>query len=611
MSQSELILDLRRNPILQYNFYKIPDQSASVKQSIKSISLPFLDDFSKESIYPDAGLWLDSNVFINRDYPIAPPSIGVATFDGVSKTGNPYDTTLVSTLSFPADVLTSAPINLSLLPADNVFLSFYWQAEGRGNDPEASDTLLLQFYNPTTQIWKTVWFKNGYDPAANDTSFKLVHLPIVDTAWLKNDFQFRFRNYATTSGNVDHWHIDYVYLDKNRTAADTVFSDVSFVYNTGSLLKNYYAMPRQQYITTEMKSALSFTIRNNDTIVKNTSLKDTIFNSTGTAECSYNAGNANFPSYFNSGYISNPLFSNPATSDAPLYSFPAILPKDSTFTLEAILSASPDKNRWNDTLRFRQVFENYFAYDDGTTEGGYGINLSGAQIAYQFKLNVTDTLFALNMVFNWMGPNVNQQPFKIRVWADNGSGSPGALIYEDTIANPNYQYVYHSGWGNLTNMYFPYILKTPQVLSGTIYVGFIQYTNPTTTLLNLGLDKNTDARNKMFYNIGSGWSLSALNIPCSWMIRPVFGSKKGLAGISSSGNAHQILVYPNPTTGVIELPTANYSSSEIFQSDGKKIHTPLLADRFIDLSEFPNGLYLLRMVLDNGQIGTARIIVQH
>ena len=135
----EVLTDLTTNPAIVKRYSEKHFSNAKNKfVTLDTIALPFLDDFSKEDIYPDASLWIDSNVFINRDYPIQPPTLGAATFDGVSKTGCPYDTTAGSTVSLPADKLTSKPINLALTPGDSVYLSFYCQAEGRGNDPESS-----------------------------------------------------------------------------------------------------------------------------------------------------------------------------------------------------------------------------------------------------------------------------------------------------------------------------------------------------------------------------------------------------------------------------------------------------------------------------------------
>ena len=53
------------------------------------------------------------------------------------------------------------------------------------------------------------------------------------------------------------------------------------------------------------------------------------------------------------------------------YAYPT-LANTTSYNIECILNTTPDFNRWNDTLRFTQNFDNYYAYDDGTAEGGYG-----------------------------------------------------------------------------------------------------------------------------------------------------------------------------------------------------------------------------------------------
>ena len=120
---------------------------------------------------------------------------------------------------------------------------------------------------------------------------KLTELPIRhsnrqlsgsdDPRFLKTGFQFRFTNYASLSpnqndpsmvGNCDHWNIDYVLLDKNRNAGDTIFADVAFTLPLRSVLKNHEAMPWKQYREIELQemgSSIPIHYRNNDTIIRN------------------------------------------------------------------------------------------------------------------------------------------------------------------------------------------------------------------------------------------------------------------------------------------------------------------------------------------------------
>ncbi|TAL60341.1 MAG: T9SS type A sorting domain-containing protein [Bacteroidetes bacterium] len=611
----EVLTDLTTNPVITKKYSQ--RQTSSDKHqftTLDTIQLPFLDDFSKEDIYPDAALWLDSNIYINRDYPIQPPTLGAATFDGVSKSGCPYDTTLTNNgASLPADILTSKPINLALIPADSVYLTFYWQAEGRGNDPEASDTLLLDFFNPTTQLWANIWYKKGYNPSSSDTVFRLVSIPITDPAYLKNAFQFRFRNKATISGNVDHWHIDYVLLDKNRNMGDTIFSDVAFAYNCRSLLKNYYAMPWRQYQASEMKTNLDFFIRNNDTIQKNTSFDYEIYDNTGGTEATYSGGSNNCKPYITDGYWDYPPISNPQIGTTP-YSYPT-LTDIASFSIECALGTTlNDKDKWNDTLRFKQNFHNYYAYDDGTMEAGYGLNVYGGQMAYKFSLNTQDTLVAVQMLFNWIAPKVSYRQFKIRVWADAG-GIPGTVIYEDTLVSPKYQYQFHDDWGNLTNMFYPYKLTTPQPLSGIFYVGLVQYCcNGNNELLNIGYDKNTNSASKMFYDAGNGWTPTALAQKGSWMIRPVFGDTAGVLSVQEN-IISSFKIFPNPSNGQFKVQSkmadVRWQMADVYNVFGEKIYSVINSSdhSFIDLNDKSNGIYFLRITDEKGATHSQKLIL--
>ena len=45
-----------------------------------------------------------------------------------------------------------------------------------------------------------------------------------------------------------------------------------------------------------------------------------------------------------------------------------------------------------DSMVYRQGFYNYYAYDDGTPEMGYGVVPSGAAFAVRFELSDYDTI---------------------------------------------------------------------------------------------------------------------------------------------------------------------------------------------------------------------------
>src|SRR5664279_2866702 len=76
-----------------------------------TLQLPFFDDFASTTIYPDQRLWTDSFAFINSQFPVNPPTVGVATMDALNQNGAIYSNASYS--SFPADKLSSQYINLN------------------------------------------------------------------------------------------------------------------------------------------------------------------------------------------------------------------------------------------------------------------------------------------------------------------------------------------------------------------------------------------------------------------------------------------------------------------------------------------------------------------
>ncbi len=182
-----------------------------------------------------------------------------------------------------------------------------------------------------------------------------------------------------------------MYLDKNRNAADTTFADVAFRTPVRSLLKTHEAMPwkqfRQIYLQ-EMGSSIPIHYRNNDKIVRNVTrnfeIRDTY---TNTLSYSFSAGATNIDPLTNVDYNANLIYTfNTVNNDSALFKITCYLKTDDFDPKE------------NDTLYYNQVFSNYFAFDDGSSEGGYGINGQGsrnAMVAYRFKSFIQDTLRAV------------------------------------------------------------------------------------------------------------------------------------------------------------------------------------------------------------------------
>ncbi|HWY39127.1 MAG TPA: hypothetical protein VNY73_11245, partial [Bacteroidia bacterium] len=159
-AQGEELRPLGGNSILMYHQQKSTHNDAR-KAAATATYLPFFDDFSYNGPYADTNRWnMYKSVFVNHTYPIAPPTIGVVTFDGLARNGYPYNI-YATTGSFLSDTLLSVPIRLDftdatqtvpLSPADSIYLSFYYQAKGRGDVPEPNDVLNLFFFGPNDSL---------------------------------------------------------------------------------------------------------------------------------------------------------------------------------------------------------------------------------------------------------------------------------------------------------------------------------------------------------------------------------------------------------------------------------------------------------------------------
>ena len=90
--------------------------------------------------------------------------------------------------------------------------------------------------------------------------------------------------------------------------------------------------------------------------------------------------------------------------------------------------------KMNDTVIHEQLFMDYYAYDDGTAEAGYGLRGSGTAgglVAMKYNSYQADYLGGVNISFNQVYDSLNLgYYFKLVVW-DEDEGKPGSVIWED------------------------------------------------------------------------------------------------------------------------------------------------------------------------------------
>lgn len=664
-------------------------------RSQSALKLPFFEDFSNYTGYPNPELWLDRTGFVNNTFAIHPPTIGVVTLDAIDENGKVY--AHATTNTFPADTLTSRPIRLDtnfstnrpISISDSIYFSFFYQPGGGyieqpweiiGNQPETSDKLVLEFgfatgemifsgyaytdyiltdtyyagdsipnyYIPGTYyvfesigypgqiiqmpsdslfadeyVWDQVWSANGTSLnswLAEDALcfFKQVIIPIEDEKYLRNNFQFRFRNYASLedngitgwASNVDQWHIDYIRLDIRRNREEYMHpNDVAFVEPTTSFLKKYQSMPWNQFRETDMKSNFKNYLSNLSANDLNTNYTYSIYKDGVLYADAYTSNNENANPFSTHGFHTYDKHADPEIT----FTIANDGRDSATFKLVHVFQierAVSDIRNENDTMIYYQKFHNYYAYDDGTPESGYTIlstaNDPDISFAMLFTLAEPDTLRSVRMFFNGVHENANNAAFTLKVWkatiAPNGDTIPGKEIYSQEALFPRYGYHFLD--------FVDYALENPMLVSGMIFVGFHQNHN---VQLNLGFDQNTDARGNFLYKISNDWAKSFLK--GSPMLRITLGKYFDPNKIPENKSiAKNIKLYPNPTTSIAKIeisdPSIQVEQIMIYDVYGKLLDIQQInpTDIHVDLQRFSPGIYLLRLQNARQLIHTVKVV---
>ncbi len=594
----------------QYNKeIRYAERETSVNRAA-GIALPFIDDFSRYSLPtndPEVPLewqmWTDNTARINNSMAINPLTVGVATLDGLDHTGYPYDFSGPFTYG-SADTLTSCPINLAGLNAeDSVKLVFHYEGGGQGNAPEFEDELLVEFLVPNSDppLWQEVWTVSG----VGSGSFQRVFIHVNDALWLTDDFQFRFRNYSSLSGNLDHWHIDYVWLDDDIEDADFEIIDVSAIGHETSLTLGYNTVPWEHY-----QSSPETVMLPNTTVQFRNLDQDRNINF-GTKVYFDGAEIADMTQGLNTALNGFSNFIQPfSINDNTPNSF--MFPTDvndtcATFTVKHFCNTTPDINAVNDTVTFEQHFGNYYAYDDGSAEGAYALNDEGSAAAMRFNNLLEDSLLGLLIHFTPYTFDNSGETFLLRVWEDEG-GSPGAEMTENfQLYNPDY---YREGY----DVFEYYEYDAPiNILAGDFHVGIVQ---TSAAELNIGYDKSRNANStSLRYKLGPNGQWAQSGVAGSLMIRPVFQSDKDLewdfVDIDEQNpiNGLDFSVYPNPAKNSLSSESfVNGRTLRIINSLGALVREEVIVSSQVDIFDLPEGIYITQLIESGSVIGITKFI---
>ena len=551
---------------------------------------PFFQDSARQFFLPVSDpslLWVDNYVYHNYRFGDHPRTLGVMTFDGLDESGYPY--AIGTTSSGYADVLTSKPIDLSgMSPADSVYISFIYQPQGFGDEPESTDSLLLEFFDSSNNQWNRIWGDTG----RNVSPFRIVHLPLTGNNYFTDAFQFRFRNYGGLSGSLDHFHLDMVYLREATPPAytDTVFKDFSFVYPVNSLLNDYTSVPWDHYkesIDNKMSAAMEVVVFNGSSGPEN--YQD------GAVEISYagvSEGDFILQGFTLAEQQINYAALDFATSYHDLksgYEFPRDLSGVyEEFDVRVNASAQYPNYEPNDSTAFTQGFYNFYSYDDGSAEAAFGPTGAQARLAIHFETYQPDSLIGVKLCFVPSVNDVSNKLFLLTVW-DDENGEPGDVLYEDDVFNPRTP-AYSQDKNQYLDYYFIDTMKVP--VGNSFFIGWRQL-DP--ERLNLGFDRNIDQSDEIFYSVNGGVSWLVSPFSGSAMVRPIFSTQMdtSLGLIEPETESIQILIFPNPVRDEVFIKNAGESLNEKLLLDAAgRVLMSTMEDSF-DLQTLDSGIYFI------------------
>jgi hypothetical protein len=603
----QLSIDNKTKNKKSYKYHKLTQQD--------TIQLPFIRDFAGFTGYPDQAYWGDKQAFVNHQYVKNPVSIGVVTLDAINSEGDIYEQ--ATSAGFSADTLTSSPINLNFNPADSIYLSFYYQPGGLGDTPEFKDSLTVQFFNADSLQWESIWNISVYQDSiyiernlktqktdstvVKNNQFKQANLPIKQEEFLKNGFRFRFINYASITdytnrpsltSNVDHWNLDFIRLDTARSYEDTTINDIAFVEPMKPLLNNYEAIPWKHFPqanAAEMNDSIYITYRNIGDKVWNISREFAIIDKMGNEPTETFTGGTgdDIPPYTTETYPRKIDYIFPENNqDSALYEITSYLVTDT-------VSARAPYRR-NDTISYKQKFYNYYAYDDGTAENGYGINGVGseyAKVALRFHNYKKDTLQGLQIFFNQTRDTVSKV-FRILVWK-NDNGKPGEIVYSEN----DFKQIFEEGINKFHNYSFA---DKPVLKEGDYFIGYQKFT---TEMLNVGFDVNRVNNDKLYYYVDGTWHQSGYK--GTVMMRPILGdyikpTHENLTTVKPKPQKPEIDIYPNPAINSLNIKLSNNNiskySARIFSVHGILVKEIPQLKGTIQINRLSPGTYIIELI---------------
>lgn len=580
------------------------------------LSLPFWDDFSSSRDVPDTLRWFNSpQVAITNTLAVRPPSFNTATFDGIDAAGRPYSQD--SNASGPSDSLVSHPIRLGPTAVtdgerSSVYMSFFWQLQGHGNRPDSEDSLRLYFRGEDAK-WHVVWEESGREEHDGESfQQELISLQQAGSSlginFFHDDFQMKFVSRNRQSGMYDLWHIDYIYLDKNRSSSHRYYQDRTISVLPVSLFAPYTALPIAQYFAAPQKytsEAFNFTAFSLEQPGQYEPMNYSIVTMHGGNTVAELARNRPFQDLLQGQQHFEVL-----TAGIEPAALQAYYQGQDSLYLSTLIKLFSEEGRpffnQNDTARVSSVLHDYFAYDDGSAEYGLEfIGSRGVRLAVAYELEVRDTLTHVELYLPYFQQSLGGQFVDIQIWKRLGSegGDADSLLYtERDVQLTN---------SPALNQFNSYQLRFPQVMEpGTFYVGIEKRSD---RFLVLGFDRNTDTRDKVFVSTDGRYWSPDMEDEGSIMLRPRFeqGISPDVLGVRQPGPAYPVQLFPNPNRGQFRV-VSEARQLQLFNSQGQLLKVVEQAagsrETVIDLQAHTSGLYFIKLLFKDA-IVTKKVLI--
>lgn len=621
------------------------DAAGRIKQT-PPLALPFFDDFSKPldgTSYADTTLWESSyTVRVNDGMAIHPPTINVATFDGLDSAGMAYNPNEILLTGY-TDQLVSQPIDLSenklaVTDRPGVYLSFFYQWQGNVEAPDEEDFLEVGFKTAEENGWETVMTIFPKEDA-DATVFYDTIIQVNGDAFFHEAFQFRIRSFGRLSGPYDTWHVDYVYLNKGRNLDDLSFPDRALSTQLGPLFGVYRSIPRDHFFSNDQMTPPTFEIQNMKNVEASINFRtEGSFHHTdresGTTTTHETIISKATPINITDNVLfayehravrmdtlpdrNDPLqFPTDPAIDSTLIRLTIALQTRDNIPFNTTPPIEPDSTgdytqnylpirfTTNDTLTADYVLADYFAYDDGVAEYAAGLIEAGNLVAYAFEI---DTAYALKQD-TLIGFDVYFPPYAI-----TSNQTVDFFIYHDDPDNPGFpgdqwlripsRRVLRKGLNEFQRIQF---LPALLVDEKRFYIGWQE---PAAGEVMVGLDMSNDTGNKMFVNTNGTWYQND-EVHGSLMMRPVFG--KGIidASVGVEDEYHSAL-YPNPNQGIFYLE-GDVRDLEVFSFTGQRVtcDTLSIGDRTeVRVNARAPGLYLVRY-REGNILRSRKVVIRH